>query len=252
MRWVAELYTTSASDTRPKEILVCADANDAVQVAEYIVGEMKRNPFTEVGRRITEANNYDPAEEAKGWNALPWYAKIGNMPDFPSAAASEKVAAYKMWKKMVGYGAKWDHKKAIRAMFEPKGTFRRGWQKYGQHDYYFDIWSNIHYGYVGTAIGFNAAELIKGAALAQIKQDLTNQIKDWELPALQNHPENGPWPDSADDIPDHISVQLGIDLYADVKPIALTADILLRKIVAVPLPWGTNDSKAKRLHRCDQ
>ena len=102
MRWIAEMYTTPVIDKRPKEILVCADADVAVQVAEFIVREMKRNPFTEVGRKITEANSYDPREQADEWNALPWYAKFGGPPDYGSIAAGKKAAASE-WR-LVGAG----------------------------------------------------------------------------------------------------------------------------------------------------
>lgn len=51
------------------------------------------------------------------------------------------------------------------------GKFNYGWQKHGEYDYFYDIWSNIHYGYVGVALGFSAAEMINGAGLAQALDD---------------------------------------------------------------------------------
>ena len=44
--------------------------------------------------------------------------------------------------------------------------------KLGGFNYYHDIWSNIHYGYVGTAAGFTESELLDGAGLKQIVTDL--------------------------------------------------------------------------------
>ncbi|MDH0091783.1 hypothetical protein N7373_10050 [Achromobacter mucicolens] len=80
--------------------------------------------------------------------------------------------------------------------------------------------------------GTVATVMIHGAGLAQALDDaLKNR------PA-QYHPENGSLPASADDVPDHISIKLGADLYEDVKPIALTVEILLQRLAAVPLPWG--------------
>jgi hypothetical protein len=35
-----------------------------------------------------------------------------------------------------------------------------------EHEYNYDIWSNIHYGYVGMAAGFNSLELRGGAIAA--------------------------------------------------------------------------------------
>ncbi|UMP97053.1 polymorphic toxin type 44 domain-containing protein [Klebsiella pneumoniae] len=33
--------------------------------------------------------------------------------------------------------------------------------KFKQHDYFYDVWSNIHYGYVGRSVGFSEAILLK-------------------------------------------------------------------------------------------
>ena len=253
MRWIADMYTTPAHDSRPKEVLVCTDADVAAQVADFIVREMKQNPFTEVGRKITEANSYDPEEQAKEWNALPWYAKFGGPPNFGSIAAGKKSAAYALWAERVAPEHKWDHKPQIKKLLSDRGgekLFNNGWHKYGQHDYFYDIWSNIHYGYVGAAIGFDEAELINGAGLAQIGSDAYRDMNGKKWPAMQNHPENGPWPASADDIPDHISIQLGIDLFARVIPGALTTDLLLGSVAASPVPWGKGQDHAKEMHRC--
>lgn len=250
MKLVAALHTTPIKDAKPKPVHLCADPNDAIPVAEFIVGEMKKNPFTAEGKKIAQANRYDPAAENTKWNALPWYAKLGPPPNFYSAAAGYKTAAYEMWAERVAPNRPWDHKPIIRHKLQGTGNFNHGWQKYGQDDYFYDIWSNIHYGYVGIAIGFSASELIGGAGLAQAFSDGAGDLSHLRWPTMQNHPQNGSWPSSADDVPDHISIQLGIDLYAAAKPDALTTDLLLRKIAAVPMPWGEGNDAAKRPHQC--
>jgi len=45
---------------------------------------------------------------------------------------------------------------------------------------------------------------------------------------------------------------LGCDLYTDVKPHALTPDILLGTVEAVPLPWGNSRGSSKELHDCER
>lgn len=250
MRVVAALHTTPVEDAEPKEVRLCGDPNDAIPIAEFIVSEMKKNPFTAEGKKISSATSLDPAKETARWSALPWYAKLGGMPDYYGVAAGQRAAAYQMWAERVGPGRPWDHKPIIRHMFQAKGNFNHGWQKYGQDDYFYDIWSNIHYGYVGVAVGFNDAELINGAGLAQAASDVGSNLAHGHWPAIQNHPQNGSWPGSADDVPDHISIQLGIDLYAAAKPDALTADLLLRTISAVAMPWGAGQDAAKRPHEC--
>jgi hypothetical protein len=153
------------------------------------------------------------------------------------------AAAYEMWTERVAPNRPWDHKPILRHKPEASGKINVGWQKYGQDDYFYDIWSNIHYGYVGIAIGFSASELIGGAGLAQALCDGINDVRHMRWPTMQNHPQNGSWPSSADDIPDHISTQLGIDLYATIKPAALTTDLLLRRIT----PSGPINARVNRL-----
>lgn len=186
----------------------CHHADTAIPLAEYIVREMKTNPFTPQGEKIAAANSYDPNARLAEWQQLPWYARVGRPPDFHATAAGQKAAAYAMWTERVAPGRPW--------------------------------------GYVGVALGFSAAEMINGAGLAQALDDY------WNDRPGHHHPQNGAWPASADDIPDHISIQLGTDLYSEVKPSALTTDILLQKLAAVPIPWGDGADGAKELHDCDR
>ncbi|MOA31335.1 hypothetical protein D3C78_1524870 [compost metagenome] len=52
------------------------------------------------------------------------------------------------------------------------------WHKHGKQDYSYDIWSNIHYGYVGMAGGFSESLLLDGAGLEQIASDSLRWIRD--------------------------------------------------------------------------
>jgi hypothetical protein len=44
--------------------------------------------------------------------------------------------------------------------------------KVGEHWYYYDIWGNIMFGYLGAAAGFSESELMNGAGLEQIGSDI--------------------------------------------------------------------------------
>lgn len=44
--------------------------------------------------------------------------------------------------------------------------------------YFNDIWSNMHYGYIGRVVGFSETELIYGAAVAQALDDLIKKVGD--------------------------------------------------------------------------
>lgn len=220
----------------------CRHTDTAVPLAQYMVREMKTNPLSIEGRKILAANSADSEARRAEWQQWPWYLRLGAPPDFDAAAAGQKVAAYGLWAEGVAPGRPWDHKQLLRERFP--GEIYTRWHKYGDHDYFYDIWSNIHYGYVGVAVGFSTAELINGAGIAQA-------LVDWRRgDPQQNHPENGPWPASADDVPDHMSIKLGTELYEQVKPHALTVGILLELIAAVPVPWGKGKDRAKRLHDC--
>ena len=111
MQVVAIHRTKPVGDRPPTIVRVCKDPNDAIPVAEYIVTEMKKNPFTPEGKKITSANLFDPAPEIEKWNAQPWHAKMGGMPDFYGYATGQKLAAYKMWAAQVGPGRAWDLRK---------------------------------------------------------------------------------------------------------------------------------------------
>lgn len=227
---------------------ICNHTDTAVPLAEYMVREMKTNPFSIEGRAILAANSEDPQARRAQWQQWPWYLRLGAPPDFEAAAAGRKAAAYGLWTERVAPGRPWDHKPVLRERF--LGEIHPLWHKYKDHDYFYDIWSNIHYGYVGAAVGFIPDELINGAGFAQALHDTLGALAERRTPSMQNHPENGAWPASADDRPDHISIQLGCDLYAAFKPPALTPDILLEAIEAVPLPWGNGQGQAKISHQC--
>lgn len=253
MRLVAATTTTPLADAKAKQVRVCNCPNHVIEIAEYMVEEMRRNPFSEAGKKMVEANAYDIEKEMRAWNALPWYHKLGGLPNFASISAGEKLAAYTIWAERVGPYRPWDHKPILRERLSKQHIFNRGWQRYGNEDYFFDIWSNIHYGYVGVACGFTLDELLGGAGLAQAGSDIAiSPVMNRKLPTYQYHPENGKFLNNFDDIPDHISIKVGADLYAQTKPGALTLSILLKAIVNVPMPWGKIPDRAKRPHECQK
>lgn len=245
MRLAASTLSTPKTDTESKKIYVCDHSNSVIEIAEYMVGEMKKNPFTADGKKITDYNAYDPVVRKKEWDALPWYSKLGGSPDFMEEYRTNKESAMTIWYECVKSGSKWDHKPLIRKMLLETGgpaLLNHGYQKYGEYDYFYDIWSNIHYGYVGVAVGFSPAELFEGAGLAQFASDIKAHGK------FQYHAENGRLLSRFDDSQDHIAIQVGIDLCKKVLPEHLTGDFLLREISFAK--FDIKDDGAKRLHSC--
>ena len=66
----------------------------------------------------------------------------------------------------------WDHKPIIARRFHPRSPGLQHWHLYGNTLYFYEVWSNIHYGYVGRAAGFSNGVLLDGAGLEQIGSDL--------------------------------------------------------------------------------
>lgn len=92
--------------------------------------------------------------------------------------------------------------------------------------YYYDIWSNIHYGYVGAAAGFSESVLLDGAGLEQIGSDLLRQR----------------WPKGSsgvtglrrfDDFSDRAAIAMGLRLYP-IFPGSVSASVLLTRVLATP------------------
>lgn len=65
-------------------------------------------------------------------------------------------------------GGQWDHKPVIYPVW---GSRNRLGNSADIYDY--DLWSNLHYGYIGAEIGFTADYLNESAAIAQIFDNLT-------------------------------------------------------------------------------
>lgn len=73
------------------------------------------------------------------------------------------VQAYYRWYELVKSGAEWDYKALIKQDY---GNWACDYAN--TTHYLFDVWSNIHYGYVGLAAGFSEGDLLDGAGIAQL------------------------------------------------------------------------------------
>jgi hypothetical protein len=118
--------------------------------------------------------------------------------------AAEKALAYKKWIDLVNEGHVWDFKSYIQKTWTSYQTL--DFQTIGKPEkiqFFLDIWSNIHYGYVGLAAGFSEFELIQGS-----------NVQSW----LHNH--------SPDPLSDVVSIKIGFSLYHK----ALSVPALLKEI----------------------
>ncbi|MEP6519501.1 polymorphic toxin type 44 domain-containing protein, partial [Microcoleus vaginatus] len=117
-----------------------------------------------------------------------------------------------LWVNKVNKNQEWDHKPKLDSLLNLKGSNDYAYPVWGKsaREFYYDIWSNIHYGYVGKAAGFSDGYLQFGAGLNDL----------WETQQL-----NGP---------DKNAVNLGIELWNETggNPNNLTSEKLRQKVVS--------------------
>ncbi len=135
-------------------------------VVDYIVNEMNVNKNARVTAQIAELN---------AWSGLDFITLSNPLTASytTSKKSVHKVKAMYLWYHMVKSGADWDHKKYIFDNFDEWTCNKSNPAK----KYNFDIWSNVHYGYIGKCCGFEEWTLL---SVAQIK-DGTSEINfSWE------------------------------------------------------------------------
>lgn len=230
------------------ETAVCKDPDMMEKLASYIAAEMNTNINSPAVRQMKELNSYDAHAKTKEYMALPFYLQLGPKPDFYSLALGMKAKALAIWTERVGQNRPWDHKPIIRR------TIGGVWHKQGKYEYYYDIWSNVHYGYVGRAGDLSESALLDGAGGEQIISDairkaeevVTKPKEQWELPG-PNRSSNVDGLRAWDDAPDRISISIGVNLYRQHPNGGITAKMIMDQVLAVPpKEWG----KGIKLHEC--
>ncbi|QQX56554.1 polymorphic toxin type 44 domain-containing protein [Pseudomonas chlororaphis] len=238
-----------APEEQPEE-KVCTDPDRMEELASYIAGEMNANINSASVRQMKDLNSFSPTAETKKYKELPFYLRIGQSPDFYSLALGKRAKALAIWTERVGQNRPWDHKPIIRR------SIGGIWHKQGDYDYFYDIWSNIHYGYVGMAGGLSESVLLDGAGIEQIGSDAARKVEEmykkpkaeWELPGPHRSADiegMRAW----DDAPDRTSISIGIKLYRQHPHGGVTAKMIMDEALAIPLQeWR----KGARVHVCKE
>jgi len=173
-------------------------------VVKFIVEKMKKNAKSQASKDIranNESNLYEQAYEE--YQKMPWWQQllfgtnyIQNMLNADMAAHAAAAAQFgclvadARTRPVCG---QWDYKKEIGEKFGNSQTI--AFCSIGHTEkviFYYDIWANIHYGYVGKAGAFSDEALLSGAALEQSVA----------------HPGQ-----TQDDPSDQASIKMGIELY---------------------------------------
>lgn len=228
-----EPYKSQSADEH-KDRPVCTHIDGAIQVAQYILSEIKANVKSTAADMIRNFIDEDTLKTRYDeWMKLPFYARFGEppQPDLPAAMA--------IWYQKVKTGAVWDHKPKIRDRFglvavarplpPPSNNPSKSYfHKYKYYDYFYDVWSNIHYGYVGLSVGFSVKLLLQGSNIAQLM-----------TPGTSGN-------DTEDDI---TSMHIGFELFR--KHGRYANDLSCEDILnALDDTSGNRMSKSKQVHWC--
>lgn len=209
--------------------------DEITPIARWMVREMLANAAGEEARRILALNSYSfesCVAETREWR---WWQQLLAGSQWQEAclnqALSSKAAAHIAWGLLVRQDGRWDHKPLIARRFTPAvESGEQHFHRYHGHVYFYDVWSNVHYGYVGRACGFSEAELLDGAGLEQIASDLLRGRRPGASPGVQglrrfDHPE------------DRVAVEIGLQLWG-LPAEAIDAGVLVSRIVARRIPLG--------------
>ncbi|MGY4661886.1 putative Zn-binding protein involved in type VI secretion [Pseudomonas chlororaphis] len=237
---------SKAPEENPEE-KVCNDPDRMEEVASYIADEMNRNIHHPAVIKMKKLLSYDTVAETRKYMDLPWYAQAGATSPQVIAAANG-AAAMAIWTERVGQNQSWDHKPKIYAKF---GDY---YCKQGKYDYFYDIWSNVHYGYVGRAGGLSESVLSDGAGLEQIASDSLRKLQEMASTPKEEQKRKGPQRSEGvnglrawDDAPDRISISIGIKLFSQHPNGGITAEMIMAEVLAVaPEQWG----EGVRVHTC--
>ena len=256
---IAQTTTTPATLDDPFIVTVpCPHRDQALEVAAWIVKEIQTNVESDAAQRIKQQNAYSGLEAIERWqregeslNIVQRLAREVTRPNFMQIEMQLKAAALGRWAWLTMPGGVWDHKTYFQEggekheEFATVGISAYPWHhKYQGYEYFYDIWSNIHYGYVGRYIGFVEDTLLDGAGLAQYGSDLT------ELKWPENRSDtNGEGFRRFDDVTDYLSVRLGISLFERFTPQQLNGSLLMDEITQVDYPIRRD---SKTFHDCQE
>ena len=206
-----------------------AHRDELTPIADYIAAEMNRNAHGDDVRRMAQMNAFSSTDCITDFTNLPLWKQLLGLGIRPEQCVdmqmSYNTAALLAWAAKVRQDGDWDHKPKIAARFRSCTSTGAGyWHLYGSTLYYYDVWSNVHYGYVGRAAGFSTSTLLDGAGLEQIGSNLARLNWPSRTPGV-------PGLRAFDDAHDRSSVGVGIDLYA-ANPRAVASSEVLAAVLA--------------------
>jgi len=217
--------------------------DSATPVVDFIAAEMSKNVRNPDAAKLRSLNSSNMTACISEWQSLPLWRQLLGLGIDPQECAkinlTSKSAAYLGWALNVRQDGPWDHKPVIRRTYNAQNPGgEQVYHRLGLYVYFYDVWSNIHYGYVGRACGFSRDALLDGAGLEQMVSDplagyLPERAKGVTGPRAFDHPE------------DRVAITIGMDLYekypgavtgAQVKDAVLTTKGLDKWLFFRPRP----------------
>ena len=204
--------------------------DEITPIANYIAKEMNANAHGADVQHMIEMNNFSATACIEDFSKLPLWKQILGLGIRPEQCVnmglSYRSAALLAWGMKVRQNGDWDHKPKIATRFNPRNPGgKQHWHLYGNTLYFYDVWSNIHYGYVGAAAGFSESVLLDGAGLEQIASSLLDLRLPERSPAVSGLRA---WDDSSD----RDAITIGIKLYGQHPKRVTGHDVLMRVLTA--------------------
>lgn len=197
-----------------------SQCDDLGFLVPYMVAEMNTNAHGPFVKGLAELNRFPPDDCIEDLGKLPSVVRElvavlglgGLLAECVGKHLTNRKLAMFLWAGKVKDKADWDHKPIIKRRFRSSLLNSDKKHLYGGHIFGHDIWSNIHYGYVGIAAGFPEQVLILGAAVAHTWDELgdAKSREEWWDIFLGKLGDN---PMIWDDPKDRAAIEVGIRLY---------------------------------------
>lgn len=202
--------------------------DEVAEIAAYMADEINRNAHGQTVRHMAEMNAFSASDCIADYTRLPLWRQLLGLGLTPQQCTDMEMnyhlAALTVWAGQVRQDGPWDHKPIIAARFNPRRPGgRQYWHAHQATEYYYDVWSNLHYGYVGAAAGFSDAALLDGAGAEQVVSSVLRGRAPRRTPGVSGLRA---W----DDRSDREAIDMGIRLRRR-RPDRVTAYTLVRMVV---------------------
>lgn len=205
-----------------------AHRDEITPIAQYIVAEMNTTARSGEVKHMAVMNNYSAEACITDFRGLPLWKQLLGLGMQPNQCVdmqlSYRMAALIAWGIKVQQNGDWDHKPKVAARFNARshGGLQH-WHAYGNTLYFYDVWSNVPYGFVGRAAGFSESVLLDGAGLEQIGSTLLRLKLPQKSPSLSGLRA---W----DDLHDRTAIMIGIELYRQHPGSVTTQDVITQVV----------------------